>query len=85
LQIATPSVTPSSCVTPSPSRVVCPPASSLCVPVVILESQTVVALTAATAETSLVEISLVEVVALVEVALVEVISVVEVVAVVEAV
>jgi len=85
LQIATPIVTPSSCVAPSPSRVVRPPASPLCVPALILESQTVVALTAAAAETSLVVISLV-VVALVVVALVEV-SLVEVVvvAVVEAV
>jgi len=90
LQIATPIVTPSSCVAPSPSRVVRPPASPLCVPVLILESQTVVALTTAAAETSLVVISLVVVplvvVALVVVALVEV-SLVEVVvvAVVEAV
>jgi len=80
LQIATPIVTPSSCVAPSPSRVVRPPASPLCVPALILESQTVVALTAAAAETSLVVIALVEV-SLVEVSLVEVV----VVAVVEAI
>jgi len=82
LQIAAAIVTPSSCVAPSPSRVVRPPASPLCVPVLILESQTVVALTAATAETSLVVVvalvvtSLV-VTSLVVAALVEVVSVVE--------
>jgi len=86
LQIAAAIVAPSSCVAPSPSCVVRPPASPLCVPVLILESQTVVALTAATAETSLavtalVVISLVVtalvVTALVVTALVEVVSVVE--------
>jgi len=85
LQIATPVVAPSSCVTPSPPRIVRPPASPLCVPVIILESQTVVALTPSTVETSLVVVPLV-VVALVVVPLVEVsLVVVVVVSVVEAV
>jgi len=76
LQIAAAIVAPSSCVAPSPSCVVRPPASPLCVPVLILESQTVVALTAATVETSLVVTALV-VTALVVTSLVEVVSVVE--------
>jgi len=74
LQIAAAIIVPPRCVAPSPSCVVRPPASPLCVPTLILESQTVVALAAATAETTLVVTSLV-VVALVVVALVEVVAV----------
>jgi len=85
LQIAAAIVAPSRSVAPSPSCVVRPPTSPLRVPVLILESQTVVALTAATAETSLVVAALV-VVALVVVALIVVALVVVVaVSVVEAV
>jgi len=79
LQIAAAIVVPPRCVAPSPSCVVRPPTSPLCVPVLILESQTVVALAAATVKTSLVVVSLVGtsliVVALVVIALVEVVAV----------
>jgi len=79
LQIAAAVVAPPRSVAPSPSCVVRPPTSPLCVPVLILKSQTVVTLTAATAETSLVVAALVVVslvvVALVVIALVVVVAV----------
>merc|ERR1719266_607292 len=79
LKIATAVVAPPGCVAPSPSRVVRPPASSLCVPVLVLKSQTVVTLAPATVKTSLIVVSLivaalVVVVALVVVALVVVVA-----------
>jgi len=85
LQIAAAVIAPPSCVAPSSTGVVCPPTSPLCVPILVLECKTIVALASSAIETACVEAALV-VVSLVIVSIVEVSSVeVVAVAVVEAV